>query len=197
MKPTLCDPPDCSLPGSSIPGIFQARVLEWVAMPSSRGSSQSKGRTRVSHVAGTLYYLSHQACPSANPQEGQAAPSARGTECTAALQDPLTRGCALPGTPHMNTAPIQLLGLGLCATSGLPGRLSLTPRQAEQSSREHRQTAAEARERMVDAWMSVGWAVWPVAQEKAQRGSNFPRAHRATRAGLGAEAQLQAATSRL
>ena len=37
--PTLCDPMDCSLPGSSVPGILQARTLEWVAMPSSKGSS--------------------------------------------------------------------------------------------------------------------------------------------------------------
>ena len=37
--PTLCDPTDCSLPGSSIPGIFQARVLEWVAISFSRRSS--------------------------------------------------------------------------------------------------------------------------------------------------------------
>ena len=36
---TLCDPVDCSLPGSSVHGIFQARILEWVAMPSSRRSS--------------------------------------------------------------------------------------------------------------------------------------------------------------
>ena len=37
--PTLCDLMDCSLPGFSIHGILQARTLEWVAMPSSRGSS--------------------------------------------------------------------------------------------------------------------------------------------------------------
>ena len=36
---TLCDPMDCSPPGSSVHGILQARILEWVAMPSSRGSS--------------------------------------------------------------------------------------------------------------------------------------------------------------
>ena len=36
---TLCDPMDCSLPGSSIHGIFQAKVLEWVAISFSRGSS--------------------------------------------------------------------------------------------------------------------------------------------------------------
>ena len=37
---TLCDPVDCSLPASSVHGILQTRILEWVAMPSSRGSSQ-------------------------------------------------------------------------------------------------------------------------------------------------------------
>ena len=37
--PTLCYPIDCSLPGSSVHGILQARILEWVAIPSSRGSS--------------------------------------------------------------------------------------------------------------------------------------------------------------
>ena len=40
--PTLCDPMDCSLPGSSIHGIFQARVLEWVAISFSRGSSRPR-----------------------------------------------------------------------------------------------------------------------------------------------------------
>ena len=37
--PTLCDPRDCSLPGSSVHGIFWAKILEWVAIPSFRGSS--------------------------------------------------------------------------------------------------------------------------------------------------------------
>ena len=40
LCPMLCNPMDCSLLGSSVHGIFQARILEWVAMPSSRGSSQ-------------------------------------------------------------------------------------------------------------------------------------------------------------
>ena len=39
---TLCDPVDCSPPGSSVHGILQARVLEWVAIPSPRGSSQPR-----------------------------------------------------------------------------------------------------------------------------------------------------------
>ena len=40
--PTVCDPKDCSPPGSSVHGILQARILEWVAMPSSQGSSQPR-----------------------------------------------------------------------------------------------------------------------------------------------------------
>ena len=46
--PTLCDPVDCNPPGSSVLGILQARILEWVAMPSSRGSSRPRDHTRVS-----------------------------------------------------------------------------------------------------------------------------------------------------
>ena len=40
--PALCDPVDCSPPGSSIHGILQARIPEWVAIPFSRGSSQPR-----------------------------------------------------------------------------------------------------------------------------------------------------------
>ena len=46
----LCDPIDCSLPGSSVHGIFQARVLEWVAISFSRGSSRPRDRTWVSRI---------------------------------------------------------------------------------------------------------------------------------------------------
>ena len=49
--PTLCNPTDCSLPGSSVHGIFQARVLEWVAISFSRGTSRSRDRTLVSCLA--------------------------------------------------------------------------------------------------------------------------------------------------
>ena len=49
--PTLCNPIDCSLPGSSVHGILQARILEWVAMPSSRGSSQPRDRTHISYIS--------------------------------------------------------------------------------------------------------------------------------------------------
>ena len=61
--PTLCNPLDCSLSGSSVHGIFQARVLEWIAISFSRGSSRPRNRTRVSTLwadGQTLYLLSHQ-----------------------------------------------------------------------------------------------------------------------------------------
>ena len=53
----LFDPMDCSLPGSSGHGILQARVLEWVAVPSSRGSSQPRDPPQVSGTAGGFFTL--------------------------------------------------------------------------------------------------------------------------------------------
>ena len=51
--PTLCDPIDCSPPGSSVHGILQARILEWVAISYSRGSSQPRDWTHVSDISYT------------------------------------------------------------------------------------------------------------------------------------------------
>ena len=55
--PTLCDPTDCSLPGFSIHGIFQARVLEWIATSFSRGSSWPRDWTQVSRIAGRRFTI--------------------------------------------------------------------------------------------------------------------------------------------
>ena len=55
--PTLCDPMDCRLPGSSIHGIFQARVLEWVAISFSRGSSQPRDQTQVSSTGDRCFTI--------------------------------------------------------------------------------------------------------------------------------------------
>ena len=54
---TLCDPTDCSLAGSSVHEIFQARILGWVAISFSRGSAQPRDRTWVSHIAGRLFTI--------------------------------------------------------------------------------------------------------------------------------------------
>ena len=64
--PTLCDPMDCSLQGSSIHGIFQARVQEWVAISFSRGSSRPRD-PGLWHCSQTLYRLHHQGSPKLSP----------------------------------------------------------------------------------------------------------------------------------
>ena len=69
---TLRDPMDCSLPCSSIHGILQARILEWVAVPFSRRSSQGRDQIQISmqesnpdlpHCGQILYQLSHKGSP--------------------------------------------------------------------------------------------------------------------------------------
>ena len=64
---TLWDPMDCSLPGSSLPGILQTRILEWVAMPSSTGSSRPRDWTRFPYISCTgrrvLYHEVHLGSP--------------------------------------------------------------------------------------------------------------------------------------
>ena len=56
----FCNPRDCSRPGSSVHGILQARILEWVAIPFPKGSSQPKDRACVScllHCSRIIYHL--------------------------------------------------------------------------------------------------------------------------------------------
>ena len=62
--PTLCNPMDCSLPGSFVHGIFQATVLEWIAISFSRGIFPTQGfNPGLLHCRQTLYRLSHQGSP--------------------------------------------------------------------------------------------------------------------------------------
>ena len=53
--PTLCNPTDCSPPGSSVYGILQARILEWLVILFSKGSSQPRDRTQISCIAGRFF----------------------------------------------------------------------------------------------------------------------------------------------
>ena len=57
LCPILCSPVDCSRLGSSVHGILQARILEWVARPSSEGSSRPRDRTQVSLIAGRFFTI--------------------------------------------------------------------------------------------------------------------------------------------
>ena len=54
---TLCDPMNCNLSGSFVHGIFQARVLEWIAISISSGSSRPRSRTPVSHITGRSFTI--------------------------------------------------------------------------------------------------------------------------------------------
>ena len=69
-RPTLCNPMDCSLPGSSVHGIIQARILEGVAMSSSKGSVWPRDQTHVSYVScigrQVLYHERHLGSPEFN-----------------------------------------------------------------------------------------------------------------------------------
>ena len=53
----LCNPMDCSPPGSSVLGILRARILEWLAVPFSRESSQPRGQTQISCIAGWFFTI--------------------------------------------------------------------------------------------------------------------------------------------
>ena len=69
--PTPCDPMDCSLPGSSVHGILEARVQEWVAMPFSSGSFQPRDQTQVSEIAGSFFFFFFFTTePSGKPESG-------------------------------------------------------------------------------------------------------------------------------
>ena len=54
---TLCDHMDCNLPGSSVHGILQARILEWVAISYFRGSSWPRDQTQISYTAGRFFTI--------------------------------------------------------------------------------------------------------------------------------------------
>ena len=71
LCPTLCNPMDCSLPGSSVHGILQARMLEWAAMASFRGSSHPRDRTSISYlcIAGRTTRTSMEALSTGNSTE--------------------------------------------------------------------------------------------------------------------------------
>ena len=88
--PTPCDPMDCSPSGSSVHGILQARVVEWVAIPFSRGSSWTRDQTQVSSLqADSLSseppgkplewnFVRRQFCPAAELGEGRRKPNGAG-----------------------------------------------------------------------------------------------------------------------
>ena len=97
LCPTFCDPMGYSLPGSSLHGILQARVLEWVAISFSRGSSQPRDRTQVSSIPGRCFHglqLSRLLCPWNSPSKNT------GVGCHSLLQGIFLARGLNPGLPY-------------------------------------------------------------------------------------------------
>ena len=120
--PTLCSLMDCNPPGSSVHGILQARILEWVAIPFSRRSSQPRDQTWVSGSAGGFFttepLVKHQsmmlyrvATSSSLPEEGslglprKAVPPR--SKSTQGLGDPTYPG----GVPSLPSPPEDLYAI--------------------------------------------------------------------------------------
>ena len=86
---------DCSSPGCSVHGISQARILEWVALNSSRGSSQPRDQTRASCIGRqVLYHLSHLRNPSAASQDATVATGLEKVILIPILKKGSTKECA-------------------------------------------------------------------------------------------------------
>ena len=98
---TQCDPIDGSPPGSSVPGILQGRILEWVAIPFSKGSSRPRDQTQVSCVAGRLFTV----------------------WATREARDRLTRGNPLPSTPTPAVDLYWWVRASKSRVEHLPGKL--------------------------------------------------------------------------
>ena len=97
--PTLCDPMDCSQPNSSIHGILQARKLDWVALPSSMGSSQPRDRNFISYVSciSRQVFFYHQYHNGSTHFGGDSVQFSLVTQSCPTLCDPMD--CRMPGFP--------------------------------------------------------------------------------------------------
>ena len=108
--PTLCGPIDSSLPGFSVPGILQARILECVAMASSRGSSQARDQSHISYVScigrRVLYHCRHLG---SNNSHRKLLFASSLHLCTAVATWLLSALCQNGGQPYRFKFPTQLL----------------------------------------------------------------------------------------
>ena len=91
---SLCNPMDCSLPGSADHGIFQARILEWVAVPFSRGPSWLRDWMLVSYIAGRFFAIYAILCIHISPTSGASIPPKVIIEHQAGF--PVLYSCFLP-----------------------------------------------------------------------------------------------------
>ena len=116
LCPTLCDPMDCSPPDSSVQGILQVRILEWIAIPSSRGSSQNRSNPCL------LCLLHWQAgslplAPPGKPRYMYAAAAAKSLQSCPTLCDPIDG--SPPGSPVPGILQARILeGIAMPSSRG-------------------------------------------------------------------------------
>ena len=111
---TFCDPMDCSLPNSSVHRVLHARILEWVAIPFSRGSSQPRDQTQI------LYLLSHHGRPRPSPV---LLLSKETSHCVSGHSPGLTRASWLIQKGSCTSESAPALGSSLSSAHHLPGLL--------------------------------------------------------------------------
>ena len=97
--PTLCNPTDCSPPGSSVHGILQVGILEWIAIPFTRGSSLPRDWTRVSYIAGR-FFTEPPGKPKVHPSSVQFSSA---TQLCQILCNPMD--CSMPSLPVHHQLP--------------------------------------------------------------------------------------------
>ena len=102
--PTLCVPMDCDLPGSSVHGILQARILEWVAMPSSRGFSRPRDQTCIFFPPRFLLLLH------LSPNQGLGTPVTARIQSLCATNFMSSRGRGVKNPPAVQEMQVPSLG---------------------------------------------------------------------------------------
>ena len=98
---------DCSLPGSSVHGILQARILEWAAMPSSKGSSGSRDQTCISCIAGRVLTTESPGKPLCKDQFS----SVRLLSCVRLFATPWTAACQASRSSTNSQSLLRLVSI--------------------------------------------------------------------------------------
>ena len=125
LCPSLCNPVDCSLPGTSVHGILQTRILEWVAISFSRGPSRPRDQPWVSCIASRFFTIcatreTQKIIPIRTSKPSPKAALPRNLCLVPSASEELTRD--FPGSPVVKTSPSNAGGAG--SIPGLRAKIS-------------------------------------------------------------------------
>ena len=115
---SLCDPMDCSLPGSSVPGISQARILEWVAISFSRVPSLPRDETCISCIGRWILYHCTTWSPSTSSSNHADVLWIHSRIPSCLLESKVQKQEDFPGGPMFKTLSFQCEGCGSDPWSG-------------------------------------------------------------------------------